>query len=142
MKNTSIKKERDQALYAEFKRVLSDRPSNILRERELIRYVCRRHAPRFYMEPERASKLIGRILMDVSLIDLNDCTRRQTWELYRRYTAYLERHPDNKYSRIQIMGLIVEEPAPEFYIETQRARKIIYMERKKRLQKWGTNTRA
>lgn len=135
-----MKKERDQALYKSFRKALSEFSPATLREREVVRYVCKQPAPRFYIESERAVELVGRILAGVSLIDLNNCSRRMTWELYRRYKAYCKEHPDCKLSRNRIMQDIVEEPAPEFYIETQRARKIIYKERKRRLHKWSTST--
>ena len=134
MRNKELKKARDKALCAVYRKALAE--CTFATMREVARYVCKQPAPRFYIEAEKASILIGRILSNVSLINQNNCTRRLSWELFRRYKAYLAAHPDSKLSRERVLELLVDEPAPEFYIEAQCARKIIYKERKRRKQEW------
>lgn len=134
MKNTDLKKERDRALYLAFKKGLGE--GKFATMRDAAKYVCRQPAPRFFIEPEKASIIIGRILANVSLINLNASSRRMAWQLYRNYNDYLAAHPDCKLSRGRIMEILVYEPAPEFYLEPQRTRKIIYKERKKARETW------
>lgn len=126
MKNTELKRARDTALYAVYKRCLSE--GRFATMRNVAKHICKQPAPRFYIEGEKASLLVGRILANESLINLNSCSRRMAWELYRRYKRFLAEHPDTTLSRERIMEEVVEEQAPEFYIEPQRARKIIYLE--------------
>ena len=135
MKNTELKRARDAALYAVYKRCLSE--GRFARMRDVASAVCKSPAPRFYIEGEKASLLVGRILANESLISLNACSRRLARELYRRYKQYLEEHPGCKLSRERILEEIVEQPAPEFFIEPQRTRKILYIELKKARGQWG-----
>lgn len=134
MKNTELKRARDAALYAVYKEGLSEGRFETLGQ--AARYVCEHPAPRFYIEGDKASLLIGKILVGESLISYNSCSRRLAWHLHKRYKEYLERHPGCKVARERILEEIVEEPAPEFFLEPQRARKIIQQERKKERQRW------
>lgn len=104
--------------------------------RDAAVYVCRHPAPRFFVEPKIASILVGRILAGVSLTNLNNNSRRMAWQLHDNYMAYLAEHPDCRLSRERVMEILVEQPAPEFYLEPQRTRKILYAERKKAHQRW------
>ena len=134
VKNTELKQARDRALYAAFKRLLAERGFPTMREAASA--VCKQPAPRFFIEPEKASLLVGYILNDCAPSNWNRSTRRLAQQLYARYLAYVEAHPGSKMSRERIMEMIVEQPAPEFYIEGQRARKILYAERSKARKKW------
>lgn len=135
MKYTELKTARNRALYAAFKKGLSD--GSFATMRDAARYVCKQPAPSYYIEAEKASMLVGRILQGVSLINLNSCSRRKAWQLYRNYMKYLEEHPCCKLSRERIMEILVDEQAPEFYLEPQRTRKILYQERRKASRKWN-----
>lgn len=134
MKNTELKKARDRALYSAFKKGLGE--GRFATMRDAAKYVCRQPAPRFFIEAEKASILVGRILANVSLINLNSCSRRMAWQLYRDYRRFLSAHPGCKMSRERIMEILVDNPAPEFYLEPQRTRKILYQERRKERQRW------
>lgn len=135
MRNTELKASRNGALYEVFRKGLSE--GSFATMRDAARYVCRQPAPRYYIEAEKASILVGRILHGVSLINLNSCSRRMAWQLYRRYREYLEAHPGCGLSRERVMEILIDEPAPEFYLEAQRVRKILYQERRKAICKWN-----
>ena len=53
------------------------------------------------------------------------------WQLWHNYKAYLIAHPDNSLSRERILEILVDEPAPEFYITAAGARRIIWEEIKR-----------
>ena len=129
MKNTELKKLRNKALYLAYKDGLEK--GCFATMREAAKYVCKHPAPRFFIEAEKASVLVGKILSNVSLINLNTCSRRLVWQLYHNYQDYIAKHPGCKLSRERIMEILVDEPAPEFYLEPQRTRKILYTEFKK-----------
>lgn len=134
MKNTELKRARDRALYQAFKRLLAQGGYPTMRQAASA--VCRCPAPRFFIEPENASLLVGCILNGVSLDDRNMGTRRMASQLHALYLQWLEDNPGSRMSRERIMEIIVEMPAPEFYIGAQSARKIIYRERKKARARW------
>lgn len=134
MKNTELKRARDRALYQAFKRLLAQGGYPTMRQAASA--VCKCPAPRFFIEPEKASLLVGCIINGVSLDDRNMGTRRMASQLHALYLHWLEDNPGSRMSRERIMEIVVEMPAPEFYIGAQSARKIIYRERKKARARW------
>lgn len=134
MKNTELKRARDRALYQAFKRLLAQGGYPTMRQAASA--VCKCPAPRFFIEPEKASLLVGCIINGVSLDDRNMGTRRMASQLHALYLQWLEDNPGSRMSRERIMEIVVEMPAPEFYIGAQSARKIIYRERKKARARW------
>lgn len=68
---------------------------------------------------------MGSIQARYSLITLNSSQRRMARRLWSNYQQYLVSHPDNKLSRERVMEILVDEPAPEFYITADAARKIL-----------------
>ena len=134
MKNTDLKRARDLALYREFKRMLAENGFPTMRTAASA--VCRRPSPRFFIEPERASLLVGCIINGISLAKHNPATQRMARQLHANYEQYLKDNPGCRLSRERIMEILVEQPAPEFYIGAQSARKIIYRERKKARARW------
>lgn len=134
-KDTELKRERDKALYSVYMEALEE--GRFRSMCEAAEYVCRHPAPRYFIEAEKASILVGRIMAKVSLIHLNSNSRRLVWQLYREYLKYMERHPGCRLSRERVMEEIVMLPAPEFYIEPQRTRKILNKEIKRIRSRWG-----
>jgi hypothetical protein len=121
MKDVELKRLRDQALYVVYKEGLESGSFNSMRA--AAEYVCRHPAPRFFVSAESASALVGNILSGVSLIFLHPAHRRMVWRLFRDYQSYLSDNPGCSLPRLHIMEILVERPAPEFYIEPQAARK-------------------
>lgn len=134
MKDNELRVIRNRALYETYKKGLEEGRFSSMRDAG--RYVCRQPAPRFYISSEVASDIIGRIIARKSLINLNSCYRRRAWRLYDEYCKYLEEHPGCRLSRERVMEIIVEMPAPEFYIEPQHTRKILQKEIKKVRARW------
>lgn len=134
MKDNELRIMRNKALYDTYKKGLEE--GRFASMRDAGRYVCRQPAPRFYISSDVASDIIGKIIRRESLINFNSCYRRRAWRLYDDYCRFLQEHPDCKLSRGRIMEIIVEQPAPEFYIEPQHTRKILQKENKKIRAKW------
>lgn len=124
MKDNYLKEQRGEDLY----RVYVDglQSGRFVTMRDAADYARGQKAPRFYISAEKASLLVGRIIAKTSLITLNSLSRKRAWELYDRYEAFMRKNPDNGLCRVRIMELLVEEPAPEFYIGSEMARKILY----------------
>ena len=59
--------------------------------------------------------------------------------LWNDYKEYLESHPDNKRSCIDIMDELVQRPAPEFYMEPAAIRRMLAeeIEETKSQMGWG-----
>ena len=129
MRDTELKRKKAEALYSVYKRCLEE--GHFASMREVARYASKQPAPRFFIEAKIASDLVGRISRKVSLINLNSNSRKQVWQLHGMYQKYLAEHPDCQLSRERIMEILVDEPAPEFYITTEGARRLLYGEIRK-----------
>ena len=129
MRDTGLKKQKAEALFRIYKKGLEEGRFDSLYAAG--QWCARQPAPCYYISAKRASLLLGRIFAGVSLIDCNSSQRRMVWQLYRNYLRYLKEHPGNTLSRERVLELLVDEPAPEFYITGDAARKILREEIKK-----------
>ncbi len=123
MRDTELKRRKADALYAVYKKGLQE--GRFASLYDAGRCVSQSPAPCFFISAKRASLLIGRINARISLINLNESQRRMAWRLWFNYRHYLDTHPGNTLSRERIMELLVDEPAPEFYISTDGARRLL-----------------
>lgn len=133
MKNTDLKRLRDEAIYAVYLQGLSS--GAFTSTGEALRYIMRQEAPQFFIEGRAISSYIGMVKNRFSLVNLNSASRRRVWCLYDRYQEWRKEHPDSKLSRERVCEILVEEPAPEFFLKDNAIRHIIYKQSKLRQQK-------
>lgn len=132
MRDTELKRKKADALYSVYKQGLQQgRFASLL---DASRKIVYEKAPHFFISPKRASILLGRIKSKISLIDLNDSQRRLVWRLWYNYKDYLAQHPGCNLSRERILEMLVDEPAPEFYISPAGARWIL-IERNRQIRR-------
>lgn len=134
MRDNKLKQRKRRDLYVLYKKGLEEGRFSSMRDAGS--YLCRQPAPCFYISPESATLLIGRILANQSLIDLNSSTRRMAWRLYQDYKNYLSTHPNTKRSRVSIMNELVDQPAPEFYMTSEAIRRMLREEINEARKKW------
>ena len=135
MKDTGLHRMKAEALYSVYKKGLGIGCFNSMYEAGF--WCARQPAPCFYISSKQASLLVGRILGGVSLIDLHASQRRLVWRLYEDYRTFLEENPGTPLSRERIMELLVDRPAPEFYITGDCARRILRKELRKARKRAG-----
>lgn len=123
MRDTELIRAKERAIYAVYKRGLEE--GRFKSFREAGEWVRRQPAPRFFIDSRTASLLLGKIHSQQFLMRLHPSSRRMILQLNERYRAYLKAHPRSNMSRERVMELLVDEPAPEFYITGDGARKII-----------------
>ena len=131
MKDTELKRMRDRALYETYLRGLEDGAFTSLGE--AIDYVLAQKAPQYFIEAKQVSCYFGMIESYVSLIALNSASRRRVWKLYDEYLKWRAANPDSTLTRERVCELLVEEPAPEFYLGPTSVRHIIQRMRKERV---------
>lgn len=132
MKNTELKEMRDEALYEVYVKCLST--GSFSSQSELAEHASKQPAPQFFIESHTISLIFGMIESRLSLIGLNSMSRKRAWDLYDNYQQWKKDNPDSKLSRERICEILVDEKAPEFYMESETARKIIQrMCKKKRM---------
>ena len=86
-------------------------------------YVARQPAPMFYITARSASLLIALIEQRVSLTMYRLNQRRKIWTIYHLYRQWRAEHPDSTLSRERVLELIVDEPAPSFFLTEECIRK-------------------
>lgn len=123
MRDIELRREKARALYSVYKRGLENGSFGSLLEAGS--FVASQPAPRFYISGRQASLLIGQIQSRISLINLNESQRRMVWRLWFDYTDYMREHEDERISREGALNVLVERPAPEFYISGDGARKVL-----------------
>lgn len=123
MRDTKLKQRKRRDLYSLYKKGLEEGRFSSMREAGA--WLSRQPAPCYYISPEEACKLVGRVLSNQSLIDVNSSTRRMVWALHRKYKEYLYTHPKSRKSRVSIMNELVEQPAPEFYMTSDAIRRAL-----------------
>lgn len=123
MRDTELKRKKADALYSVYKQGLQQ--GRFVSLYDAGKRISREPAPCFFISAKQASLLLGRISARVSLINLHASTRRMAWQLWFNYKAYLSSHPDNTLSRERVLEILVDEPAPEFYITTDGARRLL-----------------
>lgn len=134
MRDNELIQAKEKAIYAVYKRGLEEgRFSSFRTAGEWVR---KQPAPRFFIDSRTASLLLGKIHSKEFLMGLHPSSRRMLLHLNEKYARYLHEHPKCTLSRERIMEFLVEEPAPEFYITAESARKIIRKAVKKVRERW------
>lgn len=123
MRDNKLKQRKRRDLYTLYKKGLEE--GRFTSMRDAGAYLCRQPAPCFYISPETASLLVGKVLDNRGLNGLNSSTRRMAMQLFRDYKEYLYKHPQNKRSRVSILNDLVDRPAPEFYMTADAVRRML-----------------
>jgi len=120
-----LKKQRDNDLYSSFCRVrrgLGKYACHMSRK-SLAQFVVEGRAPRFYITPETALKLINQIEAGGRPRRANDMAFSRAMDVYRLFMEIVEARPG--ISRYGAADLAVNTEAPRFYIDWDSALRII-----------------
>lgn len=86
-------------------------------------------APRFWVSEQRAAGVVGKMLAGHDpTADMYEEKREMYREIFRRFMKLREERPEE--SIYQLVFEVVNNPAPRSYISEERARKLIYVERR------------
>lgn len=137
VKDTRLIQDKRKALYALYLQGL--RECKFVSLRSAGDWIAKQPAPHFYISPEAASILVGRVIRGKSLSGLHSQKRHLVRQLHNDYLEYLREHPGTKKSRVQIMNELVDRPAPEFYMTGDAVRRALREEiaEVKRRIGWG-----
>lgn len=121
MKNTELKEQRDLALFDAYRHALET--TNFRYQQDAVNWVRTHAAPKFYVSPAVCAKFMSEMMKGKHLEGINALAKKKFIELFRRFMNRIADTPSA--SIISICEQIVEEPAPEFYIGYDIARKAI-----------------
>lgn len=99
---------------------------------DIFQQVATAPSARFWVSEERCAITIARIKKGDTLESMSPQNQEMYRELYRRYLAEKQRHPS--WPLIRICILIVNQPAPSFYLTPKTVRTLFYRARRQQLQ--------
>ena len=91
---------------------------------EIFARVAESPSIRFWISEERATKVIKAMLKGHTLSEMGENKKEMFEEIYRRYVVLREKYPDSTIR--ELIGYIVEQPAPKFYLTPRTVGEIIY----------------
>lgn len=127
MKDTELKELRDRDLFLCYQKAL--RENNFQDQWEAIEFVRRCPAPRFYISSKVCSLLLGKIFAGQKLERMHPMAYKRIMHLAEMYKKYVSGQMGQKgLSRERICEILVDMPAPEFYVSHIYASRIIVRE--------------
>lgn len=134
MRCTDLKQQRDSAIYDCYRRGLEEGRFTSLFS--AARYIMKQPAPRFFIEGRTASLLVGRLLSGKPIGKTHPSTLRIAERLKDDYLEYLREHPGDNTPRVWVMDMLVERPAPEFFLGWRSILYALGREIRKRRARW------
>lgn len=128
-KDTELHMERDMELYRVYLRGLREQHFSSLDE--AADWVRMQPAPRFYISSKPLVSYIGARTNGTRPQKMFSQNEKKMKCLYNMYLDYIEQNPNHGMSREYICDILVDQPAPCFYISRESARRIIQRERKR-----------
>ena len=123
-----FREQRDNDLFRAYRRQLQQ--TGYVHLPQLLDLVIRTRAERFYVSEERAAIVINELLRGKSIDHMQTQKRRMYEEIYRRFLRLTQRRPYLSYN--EAITIVVNQPAPEFYLTVGSAIVILHKIRKRR----------
>ena len=127
MKDTELKGMRDRDLFRCYQKALKE--NDFQNQWEAIEYVRRHPAPRFYISSKACSLLLGKLFAGERLEQMHPLSYKRIKQLEKMYKTYVSGEAGMKgLSRERVCEILVDMPAPEFYVSNRYATRIINKE--------------
>ncbi len=127
MKDVELKSIRDRDLFLCYQKALKEK--DFKNQWEAIEYVRKSPAPRFYISSKVCSLLLGKIFAGHKLERMHPLAYRRIKHLEKMYKSMVTGQAGMQgLSRERVCEIIVDMPAPEFYISNVYATRIINKE--------------
>lgn len=91
---------------------------------EIFRKVAESPAKRFWVSEERAAVEVSRMLVGKPFSRMRANKREMFKEIFRRYIALRDLHP--RKSLPELVSIIVNQPAPRFYLTPRTVGEFVY----------------
>lgn len=127
-----LRKDRDKALFAAYNKAIAT--INFSSQVEAVDYVRTHEAPRFYISPEFCSIVIGRMIRGEDPGIKGTLRIKKFEELYARYITESSKPENKNMAAREICNIIVEQKAPEFYLNYRASAGIINKQKEKRIK--------
>lgn len=91
---------------------------------EIFELVAQSPASRFWVSEERAAIVIARMLAGKTLPPMRENKREMFDEIFRRFLLLRKQHPSK--SVYELVAMVVNQPAPKFYLTARTVGEFIY----------------
>jgi hypothetical protein len=91
---------------------------------EIFRLVAESPAKRFWVSEERAAVEVARMLAGKPFLRMRPNKREMFEEIFRRYLMLRDEYPDK--SLFELVSMVVNQPAPKFYLTPRTVGEFIY----------------
>lgn len=127
MKDTELKEARDRDLFSCYQKALKE--NDFQNQWEAIEFVRKSPAPRFYISSKVCAILLGKLFAGKRLERMHPLAYRRLLQLAKMYKTLVAGDAGMKgLSRERVCEILVDMPAPEFYINNIYASRIINKE--------------
>lgn len=132
MRDTELRQERNEAVYEMYLKGL--RTQHFRSMDEAADWVRSQPAPKFYISSRSLVNYIGAIALGKEPKNLHKTTKEKVSILYAMYREFIETNPDCRMPREHICEILVDQPAPKFFISHDYALLIILKERNRHME--------
>lgn len=127
MKDTELRQEKDRELYSTYIRGL--REQRFINMHDAADWVRSQPASKFYISSKALVNYIGAINHGSMPPNMRRWNDKKMKILYQMYLEFMAKNPNCKMSRERICEILVDEPAPMFFIGCESCVKAIHRER-------------
>lgn len=127
MKDTELRQERDRELYSVYIRGL--REQHFTNMHDAAEWVRHQPASKFYVSSKALLNYVGAIKNGSTPCKMHKQNERKMKMLYAMYQQFIAEHPNCDMAREHICELLVDSPAPMFFISHECARISLWKER-------------
>lgn len=136
MRDNDLIRQKAEDLYEVYLRGIETMTFSSLRD--AAEWVVFQPARRFYIEARTASLLVTRYHDGNFMTGMHPASIRMIMRLYNLLQGHFIANPGDNRPVLHIMEELVEQPAPEFYITPEAARKILRKAIAQRRSQWGS----
>lgn len=123
MRDMMLRKRRDEELFRAYQKALAEH--NFADQREAVDYVRKHEAPMWFVSKEFCAAVISCWLRGKEFCKMRDNKRRKFLALFELYQKLRGEFPYCGMNHLALCEVIVEMPAPEWFIDRQLASRII-----------------
>lgn len=130
MRDTMLREQRDKALFKAYQIALQE--NDFSNQREAVDFVRKNSAPRWFVSKEFCAAVISSWLRGKDFCKMRINKRRKFIALFDLYKKLKSELPFSAFTHLDLCAVIVEMPAPEWFIDRQLASRIITEQMAKR----------
>jgi len=123
MRDMKLRERRDRELFIAYQNALQEH--DFVDQRQAVDFVRKNSAPRWFVSKEFCAAVISSWNRGKEFCKMRSNKKRKFQALFEIYNNLKGQFPYSALNHLELCGVIVDMPAPEWYIEHQLASRII-----------------